>query len=297
MITKKNGIEQLYMLSPNGKLELISPEKGKISHPVLSPNRSKVAFTHEGVGSMNIYIYDLATGETTQLTESNGIAAYPAWSREGNKIAYMMTDGNERNIFVSNIDGSETEQISTGRSFDNEPLWGHYNPSIVYFKAALGESESVNKYDVVIGQLSQITSGGSNEMLRQIPKHDQISFVQRVPGRNALWTYDEVSGEKHSILETPGNISSYAWSPDGKSLAMTINSNLEIYKYDRDNGLMFAFTIEHAAYPAWSKSGQELYYNKRIPDSHLQIFKFDLKTSIETQVTDQDFDCTDAMPF
>ena len=246
---------------------------------------------------MDIYLYDIATGETKKLTESNGIAAFPAWSREGNKIAYMMTDGRDRNIYISNIDGSETEQISAGRSLDNEPVWGHYNPSIIYFKALSGQSESVNKYDIVIGELSQITSGGSNEMLVQVPKNDQISFVQRVPNRNALWVYDEISEQTHSILETPAHIDAYAWAPDGKTLAITINSNLEIYKYDRKNGLMFAFTIDHAAYPAWSKSGEEVYYNKRVESGTLQIFKLNLKTSVETQITNEDYDCTDAMPF
>jgi len=297
LFTKKNGVEQLFNLDANGELSRLTNDSGRISNPVLSPDRTKLAYMSEDLGNWDIYIYDIHSGKNLNLTRNPAIDGFASWSLNGDKVAYMSAESGSRHIYVSNIDGSNKKQITTGESMDTETIWSPSNPSVLYFKSATGIEESLIRIDMKKGGLFRVTSGGAHEVLRQIPGRNQISFIQRTANRNALWIFDEDEEESYSLVETPSRMTGYAWSPDGKTLGIVINSNLEIYKYNVENGLMYAFTIDHAAYPAWSKNGQDIYYNKRVESGNLQIFKRNLKTNKEIQLTNEPFDCTDAMPY
>ena len=297
LITKKNGLEQLFKLDANGEVSRLKNDSGRITNPVLSPDRTKLAYMSEDMGNWDIYIYDIPSGKNLNITNNPAIDGFPSWSNDGNKIAYMSSESGNRNIYISNIDGSDKQQVTSGKSMDTESLWSPSNPAAIYFKAATGNEESLNRYDMATEGLFRVTGGGAHEVLRQVPGRNQISFIHRTTNRNALWIFDEDEDESYSLVETPSRMSSYAWSPDGKTLGIVINSNLEIYKYDPKNGLMYGFTIDHAAYPAWAKNNEDIYYNKRVDSGDLQIFKRNLKTNQELQITNEPFDCTDALPY
>lgn len=297
LITKKNGVEQLFKLEANGGISRLANDSGRITNPALSPDRTQLAYMSEDLGNWDIYIYDIPSGKKLNVTNNPAIDGFPSWSNNGEKIAYMSSESGNRNIYISNIDGTDKEQVTSGESMDSESLWSPSNPSRIYFKAATGQQESLNRYDMETGDLYRVTGGGGHEVLRQIPGRNQISFIQRTNNRNALWVFDEDEEESYSLVETPFRMTGYAWSSDGKTLGIVINSNLEIYKYNPENGLMFGFTIDHAAYPAWSKNGEDIFYNKRIESGDLQIFKYNLKTNQEIQLTNEPFDCTDALPY
>lgn len=297
LVTKKNGIEQLFKLDESGKMARLANDSGRISSPVLSPDRTKLAYMSEDIGDWDIYIYDIPSGKKMNITNTPAIDGFPAWSNTSDKIAYMSSESGKRNIYISNIDGSDKQQVTSGESMDSESLWSPSNPSAIYFKAATSDSESLNRYNLETGGLYRVTSGGAHEVLRQVPGRNQISFIHQTNNRNALWIFDEDEEESYSLVETPSRMTGYAWSPDGNSLGIVINSNLEIYKYDSKNGLMYGFTIDHAAYPAWSNNNEEIYYNKRVESGDLQIFKWNFKTNQEIQITNEPFDCTDAMPY
>ena len=297
LVSKKNGVEQLFKLDENGGISRLANDSGRIASPVLSPDRTKLAYMSEDIGNWDIYIYDISSGKKMNITNNPAIDGFPAWSNNGDKITYMTTVGKEQNIYMSNIDGSDKTRVTLGKNMDTQSLWSPSLPSVIYFKSATRDEESLNKFDMNTGETFRITGGGAHEVLRQVPERNQISFIQRTNNRNALWVFDEDEGQSYSLVETPFRMTGYAWSPDGKTLAIVINSNLEIYKYDSENGLMFGFTIESAAYPAWSKNGNDIYYNKRVESGDLQIFKYNLKTNKEIQITNEPFDCTDAMPY
>ena len=297
LITKKNGVEQLFKLDANGGISRLANDTGRIASPVLSPDRTQLAYMSEDMGNWDIYIYDISSGKKLNITNNPAIDGFPSWSNKGDKIAYMSSESGNRNIYTSNIDGSDKQQVTSGESMDSESIWSPSNPSVIYFKAATGDEESLNKFDMQSSELFRVTGGGAHEVLRQVPGRNQISFIQRTNNRNAFWVYDEDDGQSYSLVETPSRMTGYAWSPDGKTLGIVINSNLEIYKYDAENGLMYGFTIDHAAYPAWSKNGGDIYYNKRVESGDLQIFKYDLKINQEVQLTNEPFDCTDALPY
>lgn len=297
LITKETGIEQLYKMDENGKIERLVIDSVKISNPILSPDRSKIAYMSEDFGNWDIHIHDLNTGETVNITNSSAMEGFPTWSQNGEKLAFMSSTDNNRDIYTSNIDGSDLVRVTTEETIETEPLWSPSKTPAVYYKSMDGRIETLYRKDLESGVKTEIgIPGGGRSYLRVVPRANQISYLQFDQSKNSFMLFDEKEMKNYSLLESPSRISGYAWSPDGKQVAITINSQIEIYDYSSEYGLAHRYAIADAAYPAWSKSGKLLYYNKRI-EGILQIFKLDVKSQHELQLTRSTFDSTDAMPY
>ena len=297
LITKEKEIEQLYKMDGNGTILPILNDSGKIANPSLSPDRTKLAYMSENMGSWDVHIYDIASGESQNVTNSPDIDGFPSWSTDGNMIAYMSAVGGNRDIFISKIDGSNKERITNASTIELEPLWSPSGKPVIYFKSVNSRYEGLFRKDLTSGQTVEIgATNGAHTTLRQVPGKNQISYIQKSNKVNSFMVFDEGEMRNYSLLETPSRMSGYAWSPDGKQVAIAINGQLEVYDYTFEDGLALSFVIEYAAYPAWSKSGDNLYYNKRI-EGILQLFKLHLKSGVETQITNTPFDSTDALPY
>lgn len=297
IITKETGIEQLYKLDNKGNTELLLNDSVKISNPRLSPDRTKLAYMSEDFGNWDVYIYDLESGETVNVTNSPAIEGFPAWSPKGNKIAFMSSTQNNRDIYTSNLDGSDLVRITTAESIESEPLWSPSKKPALYFKSTDGRFETLYRKDLESGQQTEIgIRGGARNFLRNVPRQKQISYLQSEPNKNSFMLYDEEEMKNYSLLEVSVRMSGYDWAPDGKQVAIALDGNIHVYDYSTEHGLANNYVIEHAAYPAWSKSGNFMYYNKRI-DGVLQIFKRDISTKKEKQLTHSEFDSTDALPY
>ncbi|MFU8771414.1 MAG: TolB family protein, partial [Anaerolineales bacterium] len=56
--------------------------------PSISPDQTQVAFASNRDGNWNIYLFDLKSGNITQLTDLPGYKAAPSWSPDGNFLVY-----------------------------------------------------------------------------------------------------------------------------------------------------------------------------------------------------------------
>lgn len=297
LITTKTGIEQLYKIERKGQMEPLLDDSVKISNPTLSPDRTKLAYMSEDFGKWDIYIHDLASGTTENITNSPAIEGFPSWSPDGKQLAFMSSRQNNRDIYISNVDGSDLIRVTSKESIEAEPLWSPSKKDALYFKSTEGTYETMYLKELESGQLTEIgIRGGARNFLRAVPGNKQITYLQRDTEKNSFMLFDEREMKNYSLLETTSRMSGYAWAPKGKKIAITINGQIEVYEYSSELGLAHRFAIANAAYPAWSPSGKFIFYNKRI-DGVLQIFKHNLETNKEEQLTHSTFDSTDAMPY
>ncbi|HET8838445.1 MAG TPA: S9 family peptidase [Flavobacteriaceae bacterium] len=123
-------------------LEKVSDEK--IKEPTFSPDASKVAYVFEN----NIYIKDLSSGKTTQVTHDgvphkiiNGttdwvyeeefafVRAYE-WNKTGEKIAFLRFDESEVPTFSMDIYGRYGEQLYPSQEVIKYPKAGEKNSEV-----------------------------------------------------------------------------------------------------------------------------------------------------------------------
>ena len=78
-----------YLMRPDGTEVRRIESDTWIEYPSLSPDGDRVVFIGHSDGNYEIYVADLATGETTALTDSPGSDGWPVWSPDGEWIAFV----------------------------------------------------------------------------------------------------------------------------------------------------------------------------------------------------------------
>jgi Tol biopolymer transport system component/DNA-binding winged helix-turn-helix (wHTH) protein len=81
---------------------VLAPSTGSDFTPVLSPNGDRVVFTSDRSGQLQLWLYDLASATTTQLTEIADQPVFsPRWSFDGKRIlAVRRSEGVKRLIEI-----------------------------------------------------------------------------------------------------------------------------------------------------------------------------------------------------
>jgi hypothetical protein len=122
------GILQIgiFDLKNGWKTQITSLNKGLTYDPAWSPDGSKIAYVSTQTGMTEIFVYDLGTRKSRQLTFSSGVVynQRPTWSPDGRMIAFKSNrDTGHFQIWVMNADGSDMHNISNSPYNDIDPVW------------------------------------------------------------------------------------------------------------------------------------------------------------------------------
>ena len=151
------GVYYVYDFSSE-KLTQISEDR--IQEPTFSPDASKVAYVFEN----NIYIKDLSSGETTQVTSDgkdneiiNGVTDWVYeeefafvrafdWNKDGDKIAFLRFDETEVPEFSMDMYGTYGQQLYPTQDVFKYPKAGEKNSEVTLhlFDLEAGNTSEVN---------------------------------------------------------------------------------------------------------------------------------------------------------
>ncbi|MEX2478404.1 MAG: hypothetical protein WD357_08200 [Gracilimonas sp.] len=104
VIVNRRGVQALWITDLNSLSEDLDREPtlafkdASIHDPEWHPGEDKIMFTMDASPAMNVYEYDLNTGEVLQLTSSLYNAFEASYSPDGQRIAYVTQNVNERKI-------------------------------------------------------------------------------------------------------------------------------------------------------------------------------------------------------
>lgn len=93
------------------------------SPPAWSPDEKKFAYVSDWDGDGEIWIYDLKTNETEQITADEYDDYSPAWSPDGDYIAYVSEEDVFPAIRVFSVKAGKVWSITDGEHEDVSPLW------------------------------------------------------------------------------------------------------------------------------------------------------------------------------
>jgi eukaryotic-like serine/threonine-protein kinase len=180
--------------------------------PRLSPDGRFLAISYDSAknGRYFIYIYDLARGLSTRLTDG-GAELYPVWSRDGKKVVYVSGIGKEYRVYEIPADGSggPTLLMQGAKMIPND--WSPDGKYLIYMDFEKG-LPYLALYSAEDHSRRQLLSGAEGQFS---PDGHWIAHVESGL-YSEIWTQRFPAGPRLQI--SSGGGAQARWSQDGSEL-------------------------------------------------------------------------------
>ena len=185
-----------------------------------SPDASSIAYTCKKMKgkeyalstNSDIYVYDLASGNTTNITKDMpGYDKYPAWSPDGKMIAWqsMKTPGYESDkdrLFIINLETGEKKNMSTDFDQDAGNLVWNNDGTMIYFLSGIHATYQVYVLDVNDGSIRQITSGRHDYTSISLAGDRIIGERMAMDMATEVYSVDPATGKESQLTFTNRDI-------------------------------------------------------------------------------------------
>ena len=202
----------------------------------------KIYFNSDRTGTLNLYVYDNATGQTRAVTAFDEYdVRWPSLGPDG--IAFE----NGGYIYVLDLPSETLKKVTVELTYDRPSMRTEF----------VNVSDNIRGYD--------ISPDGKRAVFR---------------ARGELFTVPEKEGNTRNLTGTSGANERYpAWSPDGKWIACVsdIDGEDELYLISRDGKEKIRLTTDGRCLrynPVWSPDSRKLAYS----DKELNLYYIDIDT-------------------
>lgn len=217
--------------------------------PSWSPDGKTIAFSTDRGGITNIWLYDVDTGEMSQMTENAKPANSPTWSPDGTQIAYLAdaltTVFLGSTVNAVDVESGEDVQLSDPIFGPSAPAWSPDGSMVT----VVSRHPVTSRFREGYNALFMVPSNGEGEPVWATPVGEETSLGRRQWSRPA-WSSagdmvyrldgalfmapmgpDGSFGESVKIAEAGENPS---WSADGSKLIYI--DGADILSYDKASG-------------------------------------------------------------
>ncbi len=185
----------------------ISPDGKYVAYTINETDWKQDAFVSQ------LWLANVATGKTLQLTRGEKSSGNPQWSPDGSWLAFTSNRiGDKNQIFVISPDGGEAMQLTKAENSVGGYSWSLDGKTIAFTSSDTDQKAAKERQDHL----------GGFEVVRK-----EYSY-------NHLWTLDVAEALKAPLAGTQRTkgkdftVGGFNWSPDGSKIAFsaTINSDL-----------------------------------------------------------------------
>ncbi len=237
--SERHGSADLFRVRSTGlDLERLTDDGAYDDQAALSPDGHSLAFVStRGDGTTDIYILDLKTRKTRNLTASLGGDFRPSWSPDGRSIAFSSDRGTSfqmskgrwehlhaTSIYIIGTDGQGLRKLTGEGQAAGSPKWSADGRRIVFYELAVANTFDVRQLqdqastesrivsiDVATGARSEHASGRGLKVSPQLLGDGRVGYLSKA-GTSATIAF---SPPTHG---STGDIGGPAWTRDGKRL-------------------------------------------------------------------------------
>ena len=151
------------------------------SSPMFSPDGRRIAFEGNRDGVVDIFEYDLDSGEIRNLTQDDFFDGNPWYAADGGSIIYNRRIGSHWKIFSVDLsDPEKKSQLTYGAHSDLQPSYSRDGKTI-FFTSDRGEYEvyNIHSLDLATGDVAQYTDvvGGAFAPIEMSSRGDDRFLV------------------------------------------------------------------------------------------------------------------------
>jgi Tol biopolymer transport system component len=191
---------------------------GEIYNPSWSPDGTRIVFSAMKSGASNLFLYSVADGSVTQLTDDEFADLHPAWSPDGKTIAFAsdrfttsladLTFGPVR-VALLDVDSRAIRPLtaSMGRGKQISPQWSPDGKALYYVADSDGVS-NIYRVELGTGDVRRVTSEPSgisgitatSPALAVASSTGKLAFNAYRDGRFEIQTLEQASAESAPIV-------------------------------------------------------------------------------------------------
>src|SRR3954463_6922511 len=175
----------------------------RAASPEISPDGRWVAYTvretnwDDNAYETEIWLADVATGATRQLTNAKKSSQSPSGAPDGAKLAFVSDRTDKRQIYVISPQGGEAEALTTLEDGVGSFRWSPDGRSIAY-TATEPKSAAVKDRE---------------------KKYGEFLVAEQDHRMTHLFTLDVTTKATRTLTSGAFTVGSFSWSPDGKQIA------------------------------------------------------------------------------
>ena len=192
----------------------------------LSPDGSQVIYmvnhvdTEDDKELSTLYLLNLASDETRQITNGKAKDGNPQWSPDGKSIAFSSDRNDKPQLFLLPVDGGEAQQITELKQGVAGFAWSPDGSKIAFSAGPDYEGDSPRD---LTKEVYRVT--------RTIYRFDAMGYLDDVV--NNLYVLNVESGEVTQLTDDETHNVNPRWSPDGSKIlydaTMTTDSSRALY--------------------------------------------------------------------
>ncbi|MEN8840863.1 MAG: Tol-Pal system beta propeller repeat protein TolB [Octadecabacter sp.] len=207
-------INVLDVANPQGRQQLTTAPGDMAFSPRFSLDGRQVIYSLINGGNTDIYRTDLATGQSTRLTNTPAIETAPSFNPDGTQIVFESDRSGTQQLYVMSANGGDAQRISFGNGRYGTPVWSPRGDLIAFTKQEAGRFHiGVMRTDGTEERL--LTSSFLDEGPTWAPNGRVIMFgreTQGADGTTALYSVD-ITGRNLRRVSTPQGGSDPSWGP------------------------------------------------------------------------------------
>lgn len=258
-----DGASELYTIGSDGRnLRRVTSDSSIVYSPEFSPGGGDLMYVSYRTGRPQVYVEDLASGESERLETNRDFNITPAYAPGGQRVMIAQSVGDHSEIFEYQLNplccrrrvtsGGPGDALNPSYSPDGGRIAFTANrvgqPQVYVKDVSGGPSDIVSRY--VFGEEGYATSPDWS------PTGGRIAYHARIDGVFQVHTVNP-DGSDRRVLTSRGENEDPAWAPDGRHLVFASDRGgyRALWILDTVSGRTRRLTVNHLdQMPAWSAS-------------------------------------------
>ena len=226
LASNRAGSFGIYQLRSPGSTALVPLLQDSTSNiqAVLSPDRTRIAFSSNRSGSFDLYLMDADGGNVRRLTTDAANEGDPAWTPDGRQLVFTSTRGTTAQIAVIPVEGGESRPLTTASGGNHSPAVSPDSRTIAFVSARDGNPE-IYAMGLDGSNQRRLTKTPIRESSPRFFRNGDLAYVAERGGRSRgsrIMRLPWGSAAGIQLLQTEEPIPALAVSREGDRLAYVV---------------------------------------------------------------------------
>jgi TolB protein len=227
--------------------------------PSLLSQQGMLAMAVHANGHANLWLWPMGLANPIQITADATDDRDPAFRPDGGAIAFASERGGNWDLYILDLSSGQVESLTSSPEFEGHPSWSPDSRQMVYEHYTNGHF-GINIRRVEDKTLMWQGPSGMDSMEPDwSPLARSIAFTGRTGTHTDIYVFNLDTQTITDLTNTPDlDERDSAFSPDGKSLAYSVEQNgyTWIYTLSIDDPSKKPTLIGQGAAPEWSPDGK-----------------------------------------